>query len=278
MPYSLAVQRTFTVTGSNAGLLNDPLWYASKYGGFKDSDKVSTTGYNLPDKTAEWDSNGDGLPDTYFYAQNPLQLEGKLAAAFAAILNQTSSGTAASVLSSSTTGEGAIYQSYFYPTQFEAEREIRYAGYVQSLFVDTYGNFREDTVKDNRLVLTEDRIVVTRYDAVNDKLAIDLYVDANGDGKADPTRDTNADGILDTAFCDDAPNFCDKTLTDINPIWEGGRNLALMSPSSRTIFTWVDLNNDKLVTPPLLNRLVPRRGSIFSSTVPMQPSSRPISI
>ncbi len=102
--YESWVERTFTVTGSNAGLLKDPLWYASKYGGFKDSDKVSTTGYNLPDKTAEWDVNGDGLPDTYFYAQNPLELEGKLAAAFAAILNQTSSGTAASVLSSSTYG------------------------------------------------------------------------------------------------------------------------------------------------------------------------------
>ena len=191
VPYTLAVERTFTVTGSNAGLLKDPLWYASKYGGFKDSDKVGTTGYNLPDKTSEWDANGDGLPDTYFYAQNPLQLEGKLAAAFAAILNQTSSGTAASVLSSSTTGEGAIYQSYFYPTQFQAEREIKYAGYVQSLFVDTYGNFREDTVKDNRLVLTDDRIVVTRYDPLKDILVIDIYVDANGDGKADPTRDTD---------------------------------------------------------------------------------------
>ncbi len=151
------------------------------------------------------------------------------------------------MLSSSTTGEGAIYQSYFYPTQYEAEREIKYAGYVQSLFVDTYGNFREDTVKDNRLVLTEDRIVVTRYDAVNDTLAIDIYVDANGDGKADPTRDTNSDGILDTAFCDDSPNQCDKVLADINPIWEGGRNLALMSPSSRNILTWVDLDNNKLV-------------------------------
>ena len=247
VPYTLAVERTFTVTGSNAGLLKDPLWYASKYGGFKDSDKVSTTGYNLPDKTSEWDANGDGLPDTYFYAQNPLQLEGKLAAAFAAILNQTSSGTAASVLSSSTTGEGAIYQSYFYPTQFEAEREIKYAGYVQSLFVDTYGNLREDTVKDNRLVLTEDRIVVTRYDALNNKLAIDIYVDANGDGKADPTRDTNGDSILDTAFCDDSPNMCDMALTDINPIWEGGRTLALMTPSSRKILTWVDLDNNMLV-------------------------------
>ena len=248
-PYTLAVERTFTVTGSNAGLLKDPLWFASKYGGFKDSDKPSTTGYNLPDKTAEWDANGDGLPDTYFYAQNPLQLEGKLAAAFAAILNQTSSGTAASVLSSSTTGEGAIYQSYFYPTQFEAEREIKYAGYVQGLFLDTYGNLREDTVNDGRLVLTEDRIVVTRYDSVNDKLAVDIYVDANGDGKADPTRDTSVppDGILDTAFCDDAPHQCDMTLADINPIWEGGRNLALMSPSNRKIFTWVDLDNDKLV-------------------------------
>lgn len=246
-PYTLFVERTFTVTGSNAGLLKDPLWYASKYGGFKDSDTVGTAGWNQPDKTGEWDANGDGLPDTYFYAQNPLQLEGKLAAAFAAILNQTSSGTAASVLSSSTTGEGAIYQSYFYPTQFQLEAEVKYAGYVQSLWVDTYGNFREDTVKDNRLVLSDDRIVIQRYDPLKDILVIDIFVDANGDGKADPTRDTNGDGILDTAFCDDAPNSCSNPLGSINPIWEGGRNLALMSPSSRTIFTWVDLDNDQRV-------------------------------
>jgi type IV pilus assembly protein PilY1 len=253
VPYTLAVERTFTVTGSNAGLLKDPLWFASKYGGFKDSDTLGTTGYNLPDKTGEWDANGDGLPDTYFYAQNPLQLEGKLAAAFAAILNQTSSGTAASVLSSSTTGEGAIYQSYFYPTQFQLEAEVKYAGYVQSLWVDTYGNFREDTVKDNRLVLSDDRIIVQRYDPLKDILVIDIFVDANGDGKADPTRDTNGDGILDTAFCDDAPNSCSNPLNSINPIWEGGSNLALMSPSSRTILTWVDLDNDqkvKNITPP----------------------------
>ena len=74
-------------------------------------------------------------------------------------------------------------------------------------------------------------------------------MDANGDGKADPTRDTSVppDGILDKAFCDDAPHQCDKTMTDIIPIWEGGRNLALMSASSRKIFTWVDLDNNKLV-------------------------------
>ncbi len=242
--------RTFTVTGTNAGLLKDPLWYAAKYGGFKDSDKPATTGYNLPDKTAEWDGDGNGVPDTYFYAQNPLELEGKLAAAIAAILNQTSSGTAASVLSSSTSGEGALYQSYFYPTQFEGEREVKYSGYVHGLFVDSYGNLREDTNGDGRLVLNEDRIVVTRYDAVNDRLAVDIYVDSNGDGKADPTRDTSspADGILDQAFCDDSPHQCDKTLADVTPIWEGGRRLAIMPPANRNIYTWVDLDNDKVVS------------------------------
>ncbi len=253
VPYTnMWVERTFTVNGTNAGLLKDPLWYASKYGGFKDTDKPATTGYNVPDKTAEWDANGDGVPDTYFYAQNPLELEGKLASAFAAILNTTSSGTAASVLASSATGEGAVYQSFFFPVQFEAEREIKFAGYTQSLFIDANGNFREDTVKDNALVLTEDRIIVERYDALQDKLVIDVFVDANGDGKADPTRDTSVppDGILDKAFCDDAPHQCDKIMSDIVPIWEGGRNLALMSASSRKIFTWVDLNDNKLVTIP----------------------------
>ena len=249
-PYTnIWVERTFTVNGTNAGLLKDPLWYASKYGGLKDSDKVATTGYNVPDKTAEWDANGDGVPDTYFYAQNPLELETKLASAFAAILNTTSSGTAASVLASSATGEGAVYQSFFFPVQFEAEREIKFAGYTQSLFIDANGNFREDTVKDNALVLTEDRIIVERYDALQDRLFIDVFVDANGDGKADPTRDTSVppDGILDKAFCDDAPHQCDKIMSDIVPIWEGGRNLALMSASSRNIFTWVDLDDNKLV-------------------------------
>ena len=243
-------ERTFTVTGSNAGLLQDPLWYASKYGGFKDSDKVSTTGYNLPDKTAEWDADGNGMPDTYFLSQNPLELEGKLAAAFAAILNQTSSGTAASVLSSSTSGEGALYQSYFFPTQFEAEREVKYTGYVHGLFIDAYGNLREDTNGDGRLVLSDDRIVVTRFDAANDRLAVDIYVDANGDGKADPTRDLIAplDGVFDTAVCDDSPHQCDKTLADIMPIWEGGRRLAIMPPANRKIYTWVDLDNNKVVS------------------------------
>ena len=115
-------------------------------------------------------------------------------------MNKKEKGKEEKVKKESNTGEGEIYQSYFYPTQFEAEREIKYAGYTQSLLVDTYGNFREDTVKDNRLVLNEDRIVITRYDAVDERLAVDIYGDAMGAGKADPQRDNTVppEGILDT--------------------------------------------------------------------------------
>ena len=100
--------RTFSVTGSTAGFLKDPFWYAAKYGGFEDSDTDPvSTGYQKPDKTVEWDKDNNGEPDTYFFAASPLKLEAKLTAAFISILNKSSSGTAASVLASSTTGEGA---------------------------------------------------------------------------------------------------------------------------------------------------------------------------
>ncbi len=217
--------RTFTVTGSITGFLKDPLWYAAKYGGFEDKD-----GDNQPNLSTEWDKDGNGVPDTYFYAANPLELEAKLAEAFAAILNRASSGTAASVLASSTTGEGALYQSFFFPTQFESTREIKWTGYTQGLFVDTFGNLREDSNGDGKLVYSEDNIIVTRYDTASTTVKVDRYVDADGNGKADSTTPTAT-----------------VTLTEIKPIWEAGKQLALTTSSARKIFTWTDQDGDKVV-------------------------------
>ncbi|TWT20347.1 hypothetical protein FQY83_11520 [Luteimonas marina] len=60
--------RTFT-PGTVAGgtQLNDPLWYAAKYGS--------------PTPTA-WDQNNDGDPDNYFLVTNPLNLRAQLSRAF----------------------------------------------------------------------------------------------------------------------------------------------------------------------------------------------------
>ncbi len=62
-------ERTFATGASTATLLKDPLWYASKWGGFVDHNDDGK-----PDLTSEWDSDDNGAPDTYFLVQNPLKL------------------------------------------------------------------------------------------------------------------------------------------------------------------------------------------------------------
>ncbi|MBN8480624.1 MAG: hypothetical protein J0L88_03430 [Xanthomonadales bacterium] len=71
--------RTFTPGGSNRSALQleNPLWYAAKYGS----------------PTANWDVDGDGTPDNYFLVTNPATLREQLDRAFANIID-TSQPTA----------------------------------------------------------------------------------------------------------------------------------------------------------------------------------------
>lgn len=221
------VERVFTVNGSTAGFLQDPLWYAAKYGAFNDSN-----GDGKPDLQKEWDKDGNGVPDTFFYATNPLKLEAKLTEALADILSRSSSGTSVSVLATSSGGEGAIYQAYFYPSLFEGTNEIAWLGYLQGLFFDANGRLREDTNQDGRLVLkgaNADKVVETFYDTANQETRVRRYnVDANGDPTGTPD-------II--------------TLSELKPIWEAGKQLALRNTSTnpRTIKTWVDTNGNGAV-------------------------------
>ncbi|MFQ5587263.1 MAG: pilus assembly protein [Nitrospiria bacterium] len=219
--------RTFAVTGTTSGFLKSPLWYAAKYGGFKDND-----GSNTPNLTGEWDNDGDGVPDTYFDAANPLKLESELSKALTAVLNRSSSGTSVSVLATAGEGEGALYQAYFYPSKYEAGLERKWIGYMHGLFLDSFGNLREDTDQDGRLILTSDRIVRTFFDTTSGETKVNIFVDADGDGKADST--TPADTL---------------PIDQMSPIWEAGKELAIAPSSSRKIFTWLNTNHDNTVDP-----------------------------
>ncbi|WHZ16733.1 MAG: Type IV fimbrial biogenesis protein PilY1 [Nitrospira sp.] len=234
---------TFFTFGNISG--REILMQTAKMGAFTDSN-----GNGRPDLTAEYDKENnltgsivpDGIPDAYFESSNVDDIQDKLLATIASILRRSSSGSSVSVLATASTGEGALYQSYFYPSTIEPSTlsDVKWTGYTQSLFIDTFGNTREDTNQDGRLDYKVDRIIKTRFDAAANVVKVDKYVDSDGDGLP---NDQNGDNQVTVADC----NPCGKVLSDILPIWEAGKQLALKDSSTRTILTWVDSDHDGVV-------------------------------
>ncbi|MDA2911940.1 hypothetical protein MYX04_13560, partial [Nitrospiraceae bacterium AH_259_D15_M11_P09] len=209
--------------GSGSDLLKE----ASKAGGFNDSN-----GNDLPDLDSEWDQytnatgalGADGIPDTYYEAAEGTELEDRLLAAITSILKQSASGTDVSVVALSSRGEGALYQSFFFPSGFEGADELTWLGYTQAYFMDAFGNVREDTDGDGKLIYANDKIVQTRYDDTLKEAVADRFDDVSpADGQADSTTPVST-----------------VALRDVAALWEAGKRLALTDASSRTLLTWVD--------------------------------------
>lgn len=149
-PNDAASSKNYTLGDTGTKQLEDPLWYAAKYGGFSDSD-----GNNIPNNRSEWDDDNnstgeagaDGIPDNYFYATDPEELEDALTRVLDAILNRTSSGTSAAVVSSNVEGEGAVYSAYYEPSKTSADDstvEASWLGTLTALWLDSYGYSRQD--------------------------------------------------------------------------------------------------------------------------------------
>ena len=103
----------FIIAGDAAGVLQDPMWFAAKWGGFKD---VPPTG--KPDAISKWDSKkadgtlgSDGTPDNYFLAIRADLLEASLRSVFDDIVN--SSNTAPAVSSAQLVEGSLAYQGKF---------------------------------------------------------------------------------------------------------------------------------------------------------------------
>ena len=88
----LTTTRTFTIgTGTSAGLLRDPLWYAAKYG----TDQATKV-------------NADGEPINYFLVTNPLYLRQQLLKTFDAIQAQSGNSGTASLAGARVSGDSFI--------------------------------------------------------------------------------------------------------------------------------------------------------------------------
>src|SRR2546425_789449 len=266
------------------------LMQTAKQGGFndQDNDTLGPGGVHTPNLQAEWDAVDnvtgllvpDGIPDTYFESQNANQMRDKLLAVFISILQTAASGTSVSVLATSSTGEGAIYHAYFFPTTFVNLGSItniaQWTGYAEGLFIDKFGNIREDYSAsgctgppDGKMVLTHDCIIRGRLESDPtspnfDSVVIDRYKD---DGSAPGS--VAGDGLADTATPFQTVAVTTGGISNVQPIWEGGRRLALLTPGGgncessttwpiagtmsqggntcRRVLTWGDLNNSGLV-------------------------------
>ena len=192
----------------------------------------------------EWDFDGDGEPDNYAAAESGEEIAAAINSAIEDIMKRMSSGTAASVISTSRSGEGAVYQAVFFPKKLDRDgREVVWIGDLHTLFVDGKGNLREDSNYDKALELTSDKIVKIYFDTATNTARARLYTDANGDGEID-TPET-PDEVVD--------------LTDLDFVWDAGKWLANLnsvnqcsydnttSRNGRYIFTWVDIDNDGVV-------------------------------
>lgn len=121
--------------GSGSQLLQE----AAKWGGFNDKD-----GDGEPD-LAEYDQDGNGVPDNYFEASSGAELENALVVAFSSILNRVSSGSAASVVSTSRKGEGLLYQAVFWPERVDSTgNQTSWTGDVYAYWLDDNGIMHED--------------------------------------------------------------------------------------------------------------------------------------
>jgi type IV pilus assembly protein PilY1 len=205
---------------------------AARNGGFTDydGDGVPDGDYDdEADERLEWDSDGDAIPDTYFEATDGAELQEELSAAIEDILKQAASGTAVSVISTATEGDGSLVQAYFRPLVEEGAESMNWAGYLHGLWVDSMGYTREDTNLNKALDLNADRIVV--FDEVDNETVARRY---NVSSEAYP--DLIASNQVDYVAFD-----------ELAAIFSAGEQLASRDADTRSIFTFADTDADQVV-------------------------------
>jgi len=185
---------------------------------------------------SDWDTNGNGVPDTYFVADDALTIRTNIMDAVLSMLMHVSSGTAAAVLAS---GEGSganLIQATYYPRRKFYDASISWTGGIQNLwyYVDPYftnSNIRADdgdyilnlqtngTSPNYTDATMKDWIVQLYYDTTDQKAKARLFADANADGSADGSYFNTLD------------------FEDVGNLWEAGKLLWSRAASDRNIFT-----------------------------------------
>lgn len=187
---------------------------------------------------------------TLYTSNNAAELESNLKQVMEGVRKGASAGSAASVISSSRGGEGAVYQAIFWPSLSPASGNgapVAWAGEVHALMVDDQGYLYEDTDGDHQLDPADDKRVIIYFDEGDNETEA-CYSPLNSDG-------TCSDKVpLDQVhFLWSADNWLAKvSLSAAYPPYGAddiyrNRSPYISNARQRYIFTWEDLNNDGIV-------------------------------
>ena len=216
---------------------------------------------------------------TLYKGENPDQLEANLKAALSDILSRASAGSAASVISSSRSGEGGVYQAIFWPRMERGidQDPLVWAGDVHAFFIDDKGLLWDDHDKNGKL-WSEDKDGDGILDVGEDretegvvgKLDGDRRVITYYDKAANMTRICHNASVVKSGTCA-ASEYADTGYVSIDLrefeayLWSANQQLQAIdevqiatnrsitdgrwnfSTNRRYIFTWNDLDNDGIV-------------------------------
>ncbi len=198
----------------------------------------------------------DTTDDFYYSGEDPQKLEDNLYAVLGDIMSRSSSGSAASVISDSRSGAGAMYQAVFWPQSednAEPKNKVTWIGDVRSLLLDSDGQMYEDTNQDGKLDISAD-LTNSAADG-NDKRVVYYY-----SSNAEKTRGCyNITAYLANNYqCPgDTEEACEPgddcvEAENIKYLWSANKQLREMNDvtdvtDGRKVFTWNDANNDGIV-------------------------------
>ncbi|MBU0673261.1 MAG: hypothetical protein KJ950_01300 [Proteobacteria bacterium] len=242
---SLDLYYVWAFGDATAALAAPNLQKASILGGFDDKPQPpATTVDGKPSTVAvenaalfkdrEWDFDHNTVPDNYAQADVGDELAATLQNMLGAIESKSSSASAASVISNSRTGEGAMYQAVFFPSRLDSlGNKLVWSGDVHALWVDKYGNLREDCDnaspeppalpscdpgdQDFILDLKKDVIIEFIVDSTTNSSSATRYQDLDGNGKKTKLIESGVE------------------LAAINYLWSGGEWLAKVDPVAATV-------------------------------------------
>lgn len=237
-----------------SGTAGDLLKNATMFGGFTDANGdnrptfTDTNGngrYDSGDTTVEFDTDNNGVPDGFFQAESGSELEAALDDTLNLILSRMSAGSAASVISASRSGAGALYQAIFWPEVNDVNaNRITWGGDVHAFLTDRLGNLYLDNQPpgppsgNHQLDLsgTPDSRVILYYN-VGSRATLACINGAVTNGTCNGTVESNLSSLDYLWTASDWLNG----LPDANLI---STAQTYGSDSNRYLFTWWDTNID----------------------------------